>query len=194
MALFGAPLAHEDHARRAVLAALGIQRALKEHRPALGEDLALRMGLNTGPVVVGKIGDNLRMDYTAIGDTTHLAARLQQLAEPDAILVSEATRRLVRGYVRLEALEPVQIKGKTERITAYKVLGVGPRRSPLEPIGERPLSRFVGRERELAALHDLLAQIERGQGQVVGIVGEPGVGKSRFLYEFRQSLEGRRLT
>src|SRR3989441_7401363 len=118
MALFGAPVAHEDHARRAVLAALGLQRALRgggfHSLPGLPSDEALvvRMGLNTGLVVVGSIGDNLRMDHTAVGDTTNLAARLQQVAEPDTILVSETTRRLVQGYIRLEALPAIQVKGK----------------------------------------------------------------------------------
>ncbi|MBI4588589.1 MAG: AAA family ATPase [Candidatus Rokubacteria bacterium] len=190
MALFGAPVAHEDHARRAVLTALGIQRRL----PELGPDLAVRMGLNTGPVVVGKIGDNLRMDYTAVGDTTHLAARLQQLAEPGAILIGEATYRLVQGDVRAETLGALQVRGKTEPVTPYRVTALSPRRSPLDAVGARVLSPFVGRERELAALGDALAQVERGQGQIVGMVGEPGVGKSRLLYEFRRGLAGQRVT
>ncbi|MBI4589522.1 MAG: AAA family ATPase, partial [Candidatus Rokubacteria bacterium] len=198
MALFGAPVAHEDHARRAILASLGIQRALGERGAELGQpdgvELAVRMGLNTGPVVVGKIGDNLRMDYTAVGDTTHLAARLQQLADPGAILVSEITSRLVQGYVRLEALAPAAVRGKTEPVSVYRVLGLGPRRSPLDVRWRRVLTSFVGRERELAALSDLLGQAERGQGQAVGIVGEAGLGKSRLVYEFRQSLADRRLT
>jgi hypothetical protein len=157
-------------------------------------DLAMRLGLNTGFVVVGRIGNNLRMDYTAVGDTTHLAARMQQLAEPGTILVTEATARLVTGYVRLEVLEPVSVKGRTEPLTPYKVVALGRRRSPLDGLEERALSRFVGRERELAALHELLAQVEAGQGQVAGIVGEPGVGKSRLLLEFRRSLARRRVT
>ena len=198
MALFGAPLAHEDHARRAVLAALGLQGALRKRHADFGlpqgVELSVRMGLNTGLVVVGKIGDNLRMDYTAVGDTTNLAARLQQVAERGTILVSEATRRLVRGYARLEAVGPTHIKGKNEPITAYKVVGLAPGRSPLESREERALSQFVGRERELAALQGLLSQVEGGQGQVVGIVGEPGLGKSRLLHEFRLSLSGKRVT
>ena len=198
MALFGAPLAHEDHARRAVLAALGLSRALREQRPALGApadvDLAVRLGLNTGFVVVGRIGDNLRMDYTAVGDTTHLAARMQQLADPGTILVTEATARLVTGYVRLEVLEPVAVKGRPEPLTPYKVVALGRRRSPLDGLEERALSRFVGRTRDLATLHELLALVEAGQGQVVGLVGEPGVGKSRLLLEFRRSLADRRVT
>src|SRR5438093_2628833 len=152
MALFGAPVAHEDHARRAVLAALGLQRAMRggSIQPLLGqppgEALVVRMGLNTGLVVVGSIGDNLLMDYTAVGDTTNLAARLQQVAEPDTILVSETTRRLVQGAIRLEVWPAIQVKGKSEPITRYKVLGLGPRRAPLAGREERVLSPFVGRE------------------------------------------------
>src|SRR6266446_8662863 len=196
MALFGAPIAHEDHARRGVLSALALQRTLTEAdlgKP-YGEACQFRMGLNSGLVVVGSIGDNLRMDYSAIGDTTNLAARLQQLAEPGTLLVSESTTRLVQGAVRLEALAPVQVKGKTEPVPIYKVIGTLPRRSPIASRSERTLSPFVGRERELATLEALFAQVEAGQGQVVGIVAEAGGGKSRLLYEFRRRLQDKRVT
>ena len=195
MALFGAPLAHEDHARRAVLAALAITRAVAERpleaEPGRPVPLKLRLGLHTGFVVVGAIGDNLRMDYTAVGDTTHLAARLQQLAEPGAIVVSDATARLVRGYASLEALGPVQVRGRSTPVEIYHVTGPGTRRSALEATGERPLSAFVGRERELRLLENLLAEVEAGRGQAVGVVGEPGVGKSRVLLELRRTLSAR---
>jgi class 3 adenylate cyclase len=198
MALFGAPIAHEDHARRAVLAALALQRSLTDQQAELGEPYgvacAFRMGLNSGLVVVGSIGDNLRMDYSAIGDTTNLAARLQQLAEPGTILISESTSRLVHDAMRLEALPPVAVKGKTAPVTPYKVLGTRPRRSPIVSRGERTFSQFVGRERELAVLDELLEQVESGQGQIVGLVAEAGGGKSRLLYEFRQRLAGKRVT
>jgi class 3 adenylate cyclase/tetratricopeptide (TPR) repeat protein len=198
MALFGAPLAREDHARRAVLAALGIQQALHERLSTVvrrgGEELDVRMGINTGLVVVGKIGDNLRMDYTAVGDTTHVASRLEQLAEPGNILVSEATYRLVRGYARVEDLGGLSVKGMSDRIRAYKVLGPGSRRSRLEGQEPQALTHFVGRDRELATLMSLLAKAEDGEGQVVGIVGESGVGKSRLFHEFRQRLASRSLT
>src|SRR5215510_11079939 len=196
MALFGAPLAHEDHARRAVLAALALQRALKDAElgQPYGVECAFRMGLNSGLVVVGSIGDNLRMDYSAVGDTTNLTARLQQVAEHGTILVSESTSRLVQGYVRLEALAPVGVKGKTEPVTPYKVIGTLPRRAPIGSHSERTLSPFVGRERELATLEAVFAQVEAGQGQVVGIVAEAGGGKSRLLYEFRQRLQDKRVT
>src|SRR3989454_977903 len=197
MALFGAPLAHEDHARRAVLAALDIRRALNDRPLQLSGRLvpvSLRLGLHTGFVVVGAIGNNLRMDYTAVGDTTHLAARLQQMAEPGAIVISEATARLVRGYVALDTRGEVEVRGRSAPVTIHLVTGRGPRRSPLEDPAERKLSHFVGRGRELGALKELLAEVEAARGQVVGIVGEPGVGKSRLLLEFQSTLAGRRVT
>jgi class 3 adenylate cyclase/predicted ATPase len=196
MALFGAPLAHEDHARRAVLAALALQRTLQESDlgKSYGEVCQFRMGLNSGLVVVGSIGDNLRMDYSAIGDTTNLAARLQQGAAPDTIWVSESTSRLVQGAIRLEPLPPIEVKGKTEPVSIYKVIGTLPRRSPIASRSERTLTPFVGRERELATLEALFTQVESGQGQVVGIVSEAGGGKSRLLYEFRQRLAEKRVT
>lgn len=196
MALFGAPLAHEDHARRAVLAALALQRTLQEAHlgEPYGVECAFRMGLNSGLVVVGSIGDNLRMDYSAIGDTTNLASRLQQQAEPGTLLVSESTTRLVQGAVRLEALPPVEVKGKTEPVPIFKVVGTLPRRSPIASRSERTLSPFVGRERELTTLEALFTQVEAGHGQVVGIVAEAGGGKSRLLYEFRQRMAEKRVT
>jgi hypothetical protein len=196
MALFGAPIAHEDHARRGVLSALALQRALKgaDLGKPYGEACTFRMGLNSGLVVVGSIGDNLRMDYSAIGDTTNLASRLQHVAEPGTILVSESTARLVQGAVRLEALAPVEVKGKTEPVPIYKVIGTFPRRSPIASRSERTLSPFVGREHELATLEALFAQVEAGHGHVVGIIAEAGGGKSRLLYEFRQRLHEKRVT
>ena len=195
MALFGAPLAHEDHARRAVLAALDLRRVLHDQplevEPGAPVPVSLRFGLHTGFVVVGAIGDNLRMDYTAVGDTTHLAARLQQMAEPGAIVISDTTAQLVRGYVQLETQGPVEIRGRSAPMSVHLVVGRGPRRSPLDARPERPLSQFVGRTREISALRALQAEVEAGRGQVVGIVGEPGVGKSRLLIEFQQALTGR---
>ena len=198
MALFGAPLAHEDHARRAVLAALAIAGALRERpigaAPGTEVPVTVRMGLHTGFVLVGAIGDNLRMDYTAVGDTTHLAARLQQMAEPGAILASEATWRYVEGYVEGERLGPVEVRGRSEPVVVFRLLGVGSRRSPLEGVGPRGLSHFVGRDRELDTLLDLFEAAAEGRGQALGIVGEPGVGKSRLLLEFRQRLASRAVT
>ncbi len=195
MALFGAPLAHEDDARRAVLAALDIRRALRDRAsyvaPGAGSDLAVRIGVNTGPVVVGSIGDNLRMDYTAIGDTTNVAARLQQVAEPGAILISEPTARLVRTDVRLLPVGPLPLKGKSDPVVAYRVLGPAPRTSSFDVASGRAFSRFVGREGELQVLLDSFSDAERGRHRVVSVVGEAGIGKSRLLHEFRRRLDGR---
>jgi tetratricopeptide (TPR) repeat protein len=134
------------------------------------------------------------MDYTAIGDTTNLAARLQQHAEPGAILISEATHRLVRDDVQTDQLDPIAVKGKSKPIVSYRVRAPSPRHSPLRGLGERALSEFVGRDRDVAQLLDLLAEAEEGRGHVVGIVGEPGAGKSRLLHEFRQALNGKQVT
>ncbi|MFL6193861.1 MAG: adenylate/guanylate cyclase domain-containing protein [Thermoanaerobaculia bacterium] len=194
MALFGAPIAHEDHPRRAVLSAVGLQRRLREDRTELGEslgvDLSIRIGINTGWVVVGGIGDHLRMDYTAVGDTTNLAARLQQHAEPGMILISETTSRMLQGVVQLDPLPPLQVKGKAEPIRAFRVTGLGAQ-SEQTVLGDGVLSPFVGRERELAGLEELGEQAAGGQGQVVGIAGEAGSGKSRLLYEFRRRMQSR---
>jgi class 3 adenylate cyclase/tetratricopeptide (TPR) repeat protein len=197
MALFGAPLAHEDHARRAALAALAIERTVRQQFEQLresGNPLEIRMGLNTGSVVVGSIGDNLRMDYTAIGDTTNVAARLQQEAEPGTILVGEATARLLTGYMRLEPVGSMRVKGKSDPVIAHKLCGLGPRRSPIEGFESRRLSTFAGRDRQLADLHQLLGQMQAGRGQAVAIIAEAGMGKSRLLYEFRHSLGAKQTT
>lgn len=190
MALFGAPITHEDHARRAALAALGLQKTLGDRRDELGQELgaelAVRMGLNTGWVVVGGIGDHLRMDYTAVGDTTNLAARLQQIAPPGAILASEPTARLLQGTIEIEALEPLQVKGKAEPIRPYRILGASRRPSEQAVLSGTALSPFVGREREVAALAELHGRAARGEGRVAGITGEAGAGKSRLLHELRR--------
>ncbi len=197
MALFGAPVALEDHALRAVQAGLALQETISGYNAQLQRDhevqIRLRLGLNTGLVVVGRIGDDLRMDYTAVGNTTHLAARLQALAEPGTMLITEATHRLVEGYVHSEALGPVEVRGQHGPVTIYRVIARR-RRTRLEISAERGLTQIVGRQRERALLHDCLARAEAGRGQVVGIVGEAGVGKSRLLHEFQASLEPSRAT
>lgn len=194
MALFGAPITHEDHALRAALAALGLRNALGEHRAEVGDlqgiELRVRMGLNTGWVVVGGIGDHLRKDYTAIGDTTNLAARLQQIAEPGEILVSEAASRVLQG-VTLEALEPVQVKGKEEPVQAFRLLGLEAVLSEEVILGATSRTPFVGRRREMALLEELRERAEGGEGQVLGIAAEAGAGKSRLLYELRLQLRDR---
>lgn len=197
MALFGAPVALEDHALRAVQAALAIQETMgglsAELKRQSGGEVRLRLGLNTGQVVVGKIGDDLRMDYTAVGETTNLAARLQTRAEPGTILVGETTHRLVQGYVQSESLGRVEVRGFTEPVGVYRISGRR-RRTRLEVSAERGLSELVGRERELSVLRECFARAAAGRGQVVAVGGEPGVGKSRLLHELRGSLQGERVT
>ncbi|HEY7490412.1 MAG TPA: winged helix-turn-helix domain-containing protein, partial [Candidatus Tectomicrobia bacterium] len=198
MALFGVPVAQEDHARRAVLAALGLHRKVEARRgmlPApLGESLLVRMGLHTGLVAVGGLGQAEELAAAVVGDTTILAAALQDMAAPATILCSDTTARLVQGIALLEVVQPVHVPGSPRLLSVHKILGVNRQRLPVVQRGERALSRFVGRQRELAALQALLAQAEDGRGQVVGIVGAPGMGKSRLIYEFRRSLADRRLT
>jgi class 3 adenylate cyclase len=193
MALFGAPIAHEDHGRRAVLAAIRIRQGLKEKQAALVPqhevELLVRMGLNTGPVVVGAIGDNLRMDYTAVGDTTNLAARLQEAADPGRIVISGATHRLVAGYCTIQSLGELSLKGKAEPMRAWEVLAIRETRTRLEVEAERGLTPFVGRERELRLLHDGFALAQKGHGQIVFLIGEAGLGKSRLVFEFRRRLD-----
>jgi class 3 adenylate cyclase/tetratricopeptide (TPR) repeat protein len=192
MALFGAPLALEDAPRRAVMAALGIQRAHEVLRQELlasrGIDLRLRIGINTGLVVVGKIGNDLRMDYTAVGDTTNLAARLQALAAPGAILVSDATHRLVDGFFETRDLGPTPVKGKAEPVGAFEVLAERTVRGRIDVRVDAGLTPLIGREREMASLGEAFASARAGQGRVVFLVGEAGIGKSRLLYEFRRTL------
>jgi class 3 adenylate cyclase/tetratricopeptide (TPR) repeat protein len=192
MALFGAPIALEDHSLRAVQAALAIQETISGYSAKFKRDhsveLSLRIGINTGPVVVGRIGDDLRMDYTAVGNTTHVASRLQALAEPGAILISEATFRFVEGYVVYESLGAVQVRGQREHVGAYRIVGRRRWRSRLELSASRGLTQLAGRRRELALLRDCLRRVQAGHGQVVSVAGEPGLGKSRLLYELHGSL------
>jgi predicted ATPase/class 3 adenylate cyclase len=191
MALFGAPLAHEDSPRRAVHAALGIQRAIRDVAQALqaerGLRLQMRIGLNTGLVVVGKIGDDLRMDYTAVGDTTNLAARLQQMAQPGSVVISAATHQHVAGFFEMRDLGEMPVKGRAP-VHAFEVLRARSRRTRFDIAVERGLTPLVGRERELATLHERFGEVKAGRGQVVGIAGEAGLGKSRLLLEFRRGL------
>ncbi|HSF33609.1 MAG TPA: adenylate/guanylate cyclase domain-containing protein [Candidatus Tectomicrobia bacterium] len=191
MALFGAPLAHEDHAARACYAALHMQEAIGRYAEGLrrqqGLDVQIRVGLNSGEVVVRAIGNDLHMDYTAVGQTTHLAARMEQLARPGTALLTADTLRLVEGYVEVKPLGPVPVKGLPEPVEVYELLRAGPVRSRLQAAVARGLTRFVGRDTELEQLRQALARAGAGHGQVVAGVGEAGVGKSRLLYEFTRS-------
>jgi len=197
MALFSAPIAHEDHPQRALLAALAIQETTGEYgerlRRELDLDFRLRIGINTGLVVVGRIGDNLRMDYTAQGDTTNLAARLQTLAEPGTILVSEPTYRLTQGYFTFQPLGERQIKGHAP-VQVFRLTGRQAGRTRIDVAAAHGLTTFVGRRREQALLEELLEKAKGGYGQMVGVQGEAGMGKSRLLLEFRRRLQGQEVT
>jgi class 3 adenylate cyclase/tetratricopeptide (TPR) repeat protein len=188
MALFGAPIAHEDHAVRACYAALAMQEAIRRYsdevRRGHGLEVQIRVGLNSGEVVVRAIGNDLHMDYSAIGQTTHLAARMEQLAPPGTIRLTAETLRLVEGWVQVTPLGPVPVKGLPAPIDVCELMGAGPARTRLQAFAARGLTPFVGRQAELEALHQALAQAEAGHGQVVSVIGEPGVGKSRLFHEF----------
>jgi predicted ATPase/class 3 adenylate cyclase len=189
-ALFGAPIAHEDHAQRALYAALRMQEESKRYADCLRlqgqRPLEIRVGVNTGEVVVRSIRkDDLHTEYTPIGHSTSLAARLQSLATGGGIVVSEPTYRLTEGYFECRALGTAQIKGVSEPVPLYEVLGVGPLRTRLQVAARRGLVRFVGRQAEMGQMQKALALIKAGHGQVVSVMGEPGVGKSRLFHEFK---------
>ena len=188
MALFGAPIAHEDHALRACYAALYLRKALRSHADQLrvkrGLNFGVRMGLNSGEVVVGRIGDDLRMDYTAQGQTVGLAARMEQLAESGCVYTTEHTHRLVEGFFRLRDLGLSSIKGVTQPVRIYELEEIREYRTRLDISRERGFSRFIGRRNEMAVLLSAHQRALNGHGNVVGIIGEPGVGKSRLCFEF----------
>jgi class 3 adenylate cyclase/tetratricopeptide (TPR) repeat protein len=187
MALFGAPIAHEDHAARACYAALAMQDALRRYaeevRRTHGLPIQMRVGLNAGEVVARAIGNDLYMDYSAVGLTTVLAARMEQLATPGSILLTAATLRLVEGMVQANPLGPVPVKGVDEPIEVFELVRASAIRRRLQAAVARGLTRFVGRQTELAALHQALERAGAGHGQVVALLGEAGVGKSRLVYE-----------
>jgi predicted ATPase/class 3 adenylate cyclase len=191
MALFGAPLAHEDHAVRACYAALAMQAALQTYaeaaRRAHGITVQVRVGLNSGAVVVRAIGNDLHMDYSAVGQTTHLAGRMEQLATPGSILLTADTRRLAEGLVQVKALGPIPVRGLPEPIEVFELVGASLVRGRFQAKVAGGLTRFVGRETELAVLVQALERAGAGHGQVVALVGEAGVGKSRLVYEFVHS-------
>jgi len=187
MALFGAPIAHEDHARRGCHAALQLKETLRDYARALGArglEFAVRMGLNSGEVVLGRIGEDLRMDYTAVGHTVGLAARMEQLAAPGTVCLTEHTARLVEGFFTLRDRGTPSMRGVSVPVRVYELEGVGPLRTRLDASRRRGFSRLVGREEELAWLAAILERAVAGDGQVVGVVGDAGVGKSRVCLEF----------
>jgi class 3 adenylate cyclase/predicted ATPase len=197
MAIFGAPIAHEDHARRACYAALHLKEELRRYAEELKRarelSFAVRMGLNSGEVVVGTIGDDLKMVYTAHGNAVGLGQRMEQLATPDQVYLTENSAKLVSGFFRLRDLGPFELKGVSAPVRVYELEGVGALHTPLEVSHSRGFSRFVGRQSETAALEAALARAIDRNAQVVGIVGEPGVGKSRLCFEFLERCRARGL-
>ena len=198
VALFGAPVAHEDHALRAILAATRLHQQLRTAaavaEPCHGQGLTVRIGVHTGPVVVGPVSAPQMLLVTAVGETLQRALDLQHLASPGTTLLSESTMHRVRDAVEVAAWHPPSHPTTTTVPVAYEELTVRPQRPALEARGERVLHRFVGRQHELTMLQTLWAQVESGHGQVIGVVGHPGIGKSRLLYEFRQRLGTTRVT
>src|SRR5512134_209108 len=191
MALFGAPLAHEDHAIRACYAALRIQESVKQHademRRTAGVPVLIRVGLNSGEVVVRSVRSDLHMDYTAVGQTTHLAARMEQAAVPGSTLLTSETLHLAEGYISARPLGPVSVKGLSEPVEVYELTGAGTARTRLRASSAHGLTRFVGRDAEIDLLRRALEKTAQGHGQIVAVVGEPGVGKSRLFFEFTHS-------
>lgn len=190
LALFGAPIAHEDHPQRALYAALRMQEAMRRHgdriRLEQGIPLQIRVGIHTGEVVVRSIRrDDLHTDYDPVGHTINIASRMESIATPSSILVSEATCKLTEGYFDFKALGATQVKGIREPLAVYEVLRLGVLRTRLQVAQRRGLAQFVGREGELAQLRDALERAKAGHGQIVGVVGEAGVGKSRLFHEFK---------
>jgi class 3 adenylate cyclase/tetratricopeptide (TPR) repeat protein len=193
LALFGAPIALEDAPQRAIRSALAIHREMIKFSETIKDEkkippILLRIGINSGPVVVGAVGNDLRVQFTAVGDTMNMAARMEQLAEPGTTYVTEDTFKLTEGFFRFEALGEKEIKGKAEAKKIYRVIAPSTRRTRFDVSAERGLTRFIGRERELEILLDAFERARAGRGQAVSIMGEAGVGKSRLLYEFRKAV------
>ena len=192
VAFFGAPVAVEQAPQRAVRAALALQDAVQHFSTQLeyerGEGLQLRVGINTGPVIVGSIGNDLRMDYKAIGNTVNLAARMEQTAAPGTVQLTEHTYKLIEGYFDCNDLGLISLKGLASKVRVYRVTGERGGRARIDVARERGFTRLVGRERELEHLRHCFDLAQSGRGQAVSIIGDAGLGKSRLLYEFRQTL------
>jgi class 3 adenylate cyclase len=191
MALFGAPLALEGHAVRGCYAGLAMQELIARYADILrrthGADVHIRVGLNSGEVVVRSIGSDLRMDYSAVGQTTNLAARMEQTAAPGTIVISAQTRAAAEGYVKVRSLGMRTVKGVAQPIELFQLLGTAGSRTRLQVAVTRGLTRFVGRQAELAALPEALARAATSRGQIVALVGDVGLGKSRLFWEFTHS-------
>jgi class 3 adenylate cyclase/tetratricopeptide (TPR) repeat protein len=199
LALFGAPRALEDAPQRAIRSALAIYRGMARFNEKIRRELKitpiqLRIGINSGPVVVGTVGNDLRVHFTAVGDTINMAARMEQIADPGTTYVTEETFRLTEGFFRFEALGEKEIKGKEKPVKVYRVIAPSSRRTRFDVSAERGLTGFVGRQRELETMLDGFEWAKGGRGQAVSIVGEAGVGKSRLLYEFRKAVSNEDVT
>ncbi len=194
MALFGAPIALEDASQRAIRSAYSIHREIARFNDRTKQEkenfppLKMRIGIHTGPVVVGTLGNDLRVEFKAVGDTVNLASRMEGLAEPGSTYVTEETYKLTEGLFRFEALGKKEVKGKEETVKTYRVIAPSTRRSRFDVSTDRGLTQFVGRGRELELLLDSLERVKAGRGQAVSLVAEAGVGKSRLLYEFRKAV------
>ena len=200
MALFGAPIAVEDAPQRAIRSAMAIHREMGTFSDNMRNEkagippLKMRIGIHTGPVVVGTLGNNLRVEFKAVGDTVNLASRVENLAVPGATYVTRETFRLAEGLFRFEALGQKAVKGKEEPVHVYRVIATSTRRTRFDVSAERGLTPFVGRERELELVLDGFQRAKTGRGQAFSIMAEAGVGKSRFLYEFRKAVANEDVT
>ena len=199
MALFGAPIALEDAPQRAIRSALAIHREMTQFNDKIKSEkrispIKMRIGIHTGPVVVGTLGNDLRVEFKAVGDTVNLASRMEGLAEPGTTYVTEDTFKLTEGFFRFEALGEKQVKGKEEPVKVYQVIAPSTRRTRFDVSAERGLTPFIGRERELELLLDGFERVKAGKGQAFSIISEAGVGKSRLLYEFRKAVANEDVT
>jgi len=190
MALFGAPISHEDHAQRACKAAIEIQSNLVGYSETIDREFRMRIGLNSGYVVVGSIGDDLRMDYTAVGDTTNLAARIQQVAKPGEIWISSETNNVIRGFFQVEEAGSHKFKGKSDRQTIYRIIAEHKDiRTRFEAGLRKGITGLVGRKPEMHIIKTEWERAKNGKARIVDVVGEAGVGKSRLIYEFQKEVE-----
>ena len=200
MALFGAPIALEDAPQRAIRSAMAIHREMAKFSDTIKQDiegippLKMRVGLHTGPVVVGAVGNDLRVEFKAVGDTVNLASRMEGLAEPGTTYVTEATFRLTEGLFRFETVGEKEVKGRKEHVKVYRAIVPSTSRTRFDVSTERGLTPLVGRERELELLLDGLERCKTGRGQAISIVSDAGVGKSRILYEFRKAVASEDVT
>jgi class 3 adenylate cyclase len=200
MALFGAPIALEDAPQRAIRSSLAVHREMARFNEKLKQEgqslpaLKMRIGIHTGSVVVGTLGNDLRVEFKAVGDTVNLASRMEGLASPATTFITNDTFKLTEGLFRFEALGAKKVKGKEKPVTVYQVIAPSNRRTRFDVSAERGLTPLVGRKRELELLFDGFERTKAGRGQAVSIMSEAGFGKSRLLYEFRKTIENEDVT